>query len=258
MPEDVLQDADGVVHQQHNPQGETAKGHDVDGKTLEIHQGEGGNDGNRHGSGDDEGAAHIAEKEEKDHDGHHTPPQGRPSNVVDGVSDIAGVIPQCGHGNVGKISVDVANLLLDPLHHLHRVGQGLPYKRDDHGAPAVDLHHVVDLFIRVLDVRQLFQMHGDTATTGNHGLTDLIEAGKLPECADHDLQMCPVQVASGEGDVLRPQGTNHVGRRKFERPHLVEMEVNVNLSLQTPSNVGGGHSTATFKTILDLIFHEPA
>ncbi len=80
VPEGVLDDDDGVIHQHADPQGQPSQGQEVQGVAGGVKGDEGGDDGQRNGQGDDQRRPPVPEEEEDQDDGQQAALPG----VIDG------------------------------------------------------------------------------------------------------------------------------------------------------------------------------
>ena len=157
VPDDVLEDDDGVVHHEAHGQGQRHEREVVDGVAEGVHAGEGAEDGHRQGEARDDRGGDVPQEEE-DHQHHER--DGEQEGELDvahrGADGDRSVVEDVEVDGRGQLGLEDREDLLDRVHHLDGVGTGLALDGQNHralvvvpGGDLVGLHaveHGAELF----------------------------------------------------------------------------------------------------------------
>src|SRR5690606_3058655 len=132
LPNDVLQDYDGIVHHHPDTESQAAERHLIQRHPPEIEDAERRDHRNGNGEGDDEGGRAIPQEQIQDEDGEQAAPDGRRLHVRDALADERALVADHVDLQVVAFGIDEVDLPLDGIGDGDRVGAALLLDGDAH------------------------------------------------------------------------------------------------------------------------------
>ena len=123
MSGDIVEDNDGVIHDQPHSDDQTGEGDNIYSETKHVHKDKGYNDGKGNGEDDDQAGRPPAQEEKDYGDNGQQGPQESSGKVFDGNHDVARGIHADGVIDIlGEEWPQLLQLLFRPAGHVHGIG----------------------------------------------------------------------------------------------------------------------------------------
>ncbi len=227
VPEDILEDDDGVVHDQADCERQAAQRHRIQRITAQVEEGERGDDRNRDGERHHQRAAHVAQEEEQDQDGEEAADHRVCFHVRDGVLDKVRVV---GGDMKAEIGIELARSL-HPLENrlggIHGVGAAL--LGDDEAGGRLPIQARVHARLRVGIGDRRHVSEGDQASVKRayREPLDLLRIGEPSQTANEVFGVASPGDARGEVGVFLDEAAcdcreREVVRAQARRIHLYQ------------------------------------
>ncbi len=216
---DVLDDEDGVVHQDAHGDGEPKGAHDVQRVAVHGQGHEGGEKRHRHGHRDDERGREPLEEEVKHHHGEQDAGPHVPEYVLHRRLDELRVVEGYLSREVGHGLQNLVEFLLHEFPRPHHVGIGPGADPELHHRVSVDPGDGPDILLAVHHRSQVPDPHRVPRCGGDHDVLQFVDPIELADKAQPRLVLLLGDVARRIGDVV---GRHHRRQGLDAHPVLAE------------------------------------
>ena len=188
---DVLENDDGVVHQDPDHQRHGQEGHQVQGEVEEVHGREGRDQGAGDGDHDDQGVADAVEEDQHDQGDQD---DGEQEVFLDGVGRVegeGGAVLGDGElqADLGVVPFKLLKGVTDSLADIDGVGIGLLLNQNPHRRLSVEAADVDGLLDRVLNLRNVAQADIPALSPSDDQVTQFVEALEAAGDPDDELSV---------------------------------------------------------------------
>ena len=256
---DVLENDDGVVHQDPDHQRHGQEGHQVQGEVEEVHGREGRDQGAGDGDHDDQGVADAVEEDQHDQGDQD---DGEQEVFLDGVGRVegeGGAVLGDGElqADLGVVPFKLLKGVPDSLADIDGVGIGLLLNQNPHRRLPVEAADVDGLLDRVLNLRNVAQADIPALSPSDDQVTQFVEALEAAGDPDDELSVDVLDLPCREVQVSGIDRLNDLQERKVVGAELLFVQVDPDLplllpdqgDLTYPSDLGEGGSNGVFEKL---------
>ncbi len=140
-----------------------------------------------------------------------------------------------GEGNdlvgIRQLRLQLGQLVIDSLHHIEGGGRAILHDGGEHGAGAVDMHHVLLRRKAVADMADIAHEQRRPVHCPHRQIVEVLDGGGGVVERHRVLEAADLGRAHRGDLVLRRQGVLHVGRRQAIGLHRLGIEIDHDLAL---------------------------